>query len=94
MTRDLPWYDLPPQFPSHQTVYRRYRQWRWTVLLDAIRSSLLQRFFYSKIPPCTKRGVWVVMPPTWGHHYPRILWMGRLPVYLKVMLMFSIHFSF
>ena len=91
MTRALPWYDLPYQFLSHQTECGLSR---WTVLLDAIRSSLFQRFFYSKIPPCTKRGVWVVMPPTWGHHYPRILWMGRLPVYLKVMLMFSIHFSF
>jgi transposase len=24
----IAWYDLPPGFPSHQTVYRRYRQWQ------------------------------------------------------------------
>jgi len=44
---DLPWYDLPPQFPSHQTVYRRYRQWRrlglWGPLMGALLTDLETR---------------------------------------------------
>jgi len=44
---DLPWYDLPAEFPSHQTVYRRYRQWRrlglWRTLLQALFLDLLSR---------------------------------------------------
>lgn len=37
---DLPWYDLPPDFPSHQTVYRRYRQWLRLGLWDPILRTL------------------------------------------------------
>ncbi len=42
-----PWYDLPDCYPSHQTVYRRYCQWRRTRLLHKIfrvlNDDLLQR---------------------------------------------------
>jgi transposase len=37
-----PWYDLPPQFPPYQTVYRRYRQWRRTGLLRLLLLELLR----------------------------------------------------
>lgn len=35
-----PWYDMPPQYPSYQTCYRRYRKWRHTGLLQKILSAL------------------------------------------------------
>jgi len=35
-----PWYNLPAVYPSHQTVYRRYRHWRRIHLLDKIFLSL------------------------------------------------------
>jgi transposase len=42
-----PWYDLPEKYPSHQTVYRRYRLWRCQDLLNkiflALYTDLLQR---------------------------------------------------
>jgi transposase len=31
-----PWYHLPAVYPSHQSVYRRYRRWRRIHLLDQI----------------------------------------------------------
>ena len=38
----IPWYDLPGDFPSHQTVYRRYCQWQriglWKRLLQVLAS--------------------------------------------------------
>jgi len=41
LSTNKPWYDLPVsqgavQFPSHQTCYRRYRQWTRTGLLNQI----------------------------------------------------------
>ena len=41
LASNKPWYDLPVsqravQFPSHQTCYRRYRQWTRTGLLNQI----------------------------------------------------------
>ena len=36
LTTNLPWYDLPPSYPSHQTCYRRYRQWQRLGVLNAI----------------------------------------------------------
>jgi transposase len=30
------WYNLPERYPSHQTCYRRYRQWRRDRSLDRI----------------------------------------------------------
>jgi transposase len=36
-----PWYDLPSEYPSHQTVYRRYRQWRRSGLWGVIFKTLL-----------------------------------------------------
>lgn len=36
-----PWYDLPSSYPSHQTCYRRYRQWRRSGVLRAIFQALL-----------------------------------------------------
>jgi transposase len=48
---DLPWCDLPPRFPSHQTVYRRYRQWQrlglWDRLLQALAADLSDRGGFS-----------------------------------------------
>ena len=38
---DCAWYDLPAVFPSHQTVYRRYRQWQRLGLWKRILSTLL-----------------------------------------------------
>jgi len=32
----LPWYDLPFSFPSYQTVYRHYHQWKRLGILDSI----------------------------------------------------------
>ena len=32
----VPWADLPKCYPSHQTCFRRYRQWRQDRLLDRI----------------------------------------------------------
>lgn len=37
-----PWYDLPARFPSHQTCYRRYRQWRRLGVMDQIYRTLYQ----------------------------------------------------
>ena len=37
-----PWYDLPASYPSHQTCYRRYRQWLRLGVLDSIFSVLYQ----------------------------------------------------
>jgi len=42
-----PWYDLPPSYPSHQTCYRRYRQWErsgvFKEVLDCLYQDLHQR---------------------------------------------------
>ena len=38
----IPWYDLPGHYPSHQTCYRRYRQWRGTGQLWPGASAALQ----------------------------------------------------
>jgi transposase len=35
-----PWYDMPAYYPSHQTCYRRYRQWRKLGLLSSILRTL------------------------------------------------------
>jgi transposase len=47
----IPWYDLPGDFPSHQTVYRRYRQWRrlglWKRLLQELAADLNGRGGFS-----------------------------------------------
>jgi transposase len=44
---DIAWYDLPPIFPSHQTVYRRFRQWHrlglWHRLLHILYVDLAER---------------------------------------------------
>ena len=47
LSSNKPWYDLPVsqgaiQFPSHQTCYRRYRQWRRTGLLDQIIATIFE----------------------------------------------------
>jgi transposase len=36
-----PWYDLPPDYPSFQTCYRRYIQWQRLGLLKTIQHALL-----------------------------------------------------
>lgn len=47
ITHDLPWYDLPLEFPSHQTVYRRYRRWQrlglWPPIIQALLFDLEER---------------------------------------------------
>ncbi len=47
LASNKPWYDLPVsqgavQFPSHQTCYRRYRQWTRTGLLDQILAAIFE----------------------------------------------------
>ena len=47
LSTNKPWYDLPVsqgsvQFPSHQTCYRRYRQWKRTGLLDQIIATIFE----------------------------------------------------
>jgi transposase len=42
LTTNLPWYDLPPSYPSYQTCYRRYRQWQRLGVLNAILAALYQ----------------------------------------------------
>jgi transposase len=47
LSSNKPWYDLPVsqgsvQFPSHQTCYRRYRQWTRTGLLDQILATIFE----------------------------------------------------
>jgi len=37
-----PWYDLPPGYPSHQTVYRRYRQWLRQGVLSEVLIALFE----------------------------------------------------
>ena len=39
---DAPWYDLPGCYPSHQTCYRRFRQWRRLGVMDEIYRTLYQ----------------------------------------------------
>ena len=41
LSRNAAWYDLPARYPSHQTCYRRYRQWKRLGLLDKLISELL-----------------------------------------------------
>jgi hypothetical protein len=36
-----PWYDMPPHYPSHQSCYRFYHQWRSSGLFRKILSFLL-----------------------------------------------------
>src|SRR3989304_787187 len=38
LNRNAPWYDMPPEYPSYQTCYRRYRMWQRT---DVMRKILL-----------------------------------------------------
>jgi transposase len=42
-----PWYDLPSCYPSHQTCYRRYRQWErsgvFKQIIDCLYQDLHQR---------------------------------------------------
>jgi transposase len=45
LASNKPWYDMPArqgsvQFPSHQTCYRRYRQWTRTGLLNQILATI------------------------------------------------------
>jgi transposase len=47
LSTNKPWYDLPfsqgaVKFPSHQTCYRRYRQWRRTGLLNQILATIFE----------------------------------------------------
>jgi len=47
LASNKPWYDLPVsqgpvKFPSHQTCYRRYRQWTRTGLLDQILTAIFE----------------------------------------------------
>ena len=47
LASNKPWYDLPVsqgavQFPSHQTCYRRYRQWKRTGLLNQILATIYE----------------------------------------------------
>jgi transposase len=47
LSKNKPWYDLPVsqgaiQFPSHQTCYRRYRQWTRTGLLNQILATIFE----------------------------------------------------
>ncbi len=35
-----PWYDMPSYYPSHQTCYRRYRQWKHTGILPQVLQAL------------------------------------------------------
>lgn len=35
-----PWYDMPSRYPSHQTCYRRYRQWKRLGIIIAIYRAL------------------------------------------------------
>ncbi len=44
LRNNAPWYDLPSAYPSHQTCYRRYRQWQRLGLLDAILQALYQDY--------------------------------------------------
>lgn len=44
LRNNAPWYDLPSSYPSHQTCYRRYRQWQRLGLLDAILQALYQDY--------------------------------------------------
>jgi transposase len=36
LRNNAPWYDLPSCYPSHQTCYRRYRQWERSGLFKEI----------------------------------------------------------
>ena len=42
LSRNAAWDNLPPEFPSYQTCYRRYRQWQRTGLMSAILNTLLR----------------------------------------------------
>jgi len=47
LASNKPWYDLPVsqedvQFPSHQTCYRRYRQWTRTGLLKQMLAAIFE----------------------------------------------------
>lgn len=42
LSTNSPWYDLPPEYPSHQTCYRYYRQWKRSGLLDQVLRLLYQ----------------------------------------------------
>ncbi len=47
LATNKPWYDLPVsqgavQFPSHQTCYRRFRQWTRTGLLNQILAAIFE----------------------------------------------------
>jgi transposase len=41
LAANAPWRDLPSRYPSYQTCYRRYREWRRTGLLSRVLSTLL-----------------------------------------------------
>jgi transposase len=41
LSRSAAWYDLPDRYPSHQTCYRRYCEWRRLGLLDKLIAELL-----------------------------------------------------
>ena len=40
LSTDSPWSDLPPEYPSWQTCYRRYHLWQRTGVFDAILRAL------------------------------------------------------
>jgi transposase len=42
LSENAPWDYLPPDFPSHKTCYRYYRQWQHTGLLTRILRCLFQ----------------------------------------------------
>ena len=48
LSNNLPWYSLPPEYPSHQTCYRRYRQW--------LRLGVLESIFGALYRDCLVRG--------------------------------------
>ena len=59
------WYDLPPEAPPHQTVYRRYRQWLRTGVFDqvlaALRTDLTGRGGFNLATACASGDLGVTM---------------------------------